>query len=133
MNVTFFFNWTQEDEGCEIIHFPSVVISKVSSDGGSLYFQEAASFIQSLNTTEAVWRVLKIIDFFIGEKMLSIVEINTLYNTKAIIQRDSINFKILDSEEYKGDISLNNLSIILNKWIEYLLTTDKQEVSFDII
>ncbi|KAF1025255.1 MAG: hypothetical protein GAK29_02044 [Acinetobacter bereziniae] len=133
MNVTFFFNWTQEDEGCEIIHFPSVVMSKVSSDGSCQYFPEAASFIQSLNTTEAVWRVLKIVNFFIGEKMLSIVEIKTLYNTKAIIQRDSIKFQILDSAEYKDDISLNDLSIILNKWIEYLLTIDKQEVIFDIV
>lgn len=71
--------------------------------------------------------------FFIEDRMLSIVEIKTLYNTKAIIQRDSIKFKILDSAEYKEDISLNNLSRILNKWIEYLLTVDKQEVNFYVI
>ncbi|MFW2102174.1 hypothetical protein [Acinetobacter guillouiae] len=132
MNVTFFFNWTQEDEGCEIIHFPSVVMSQISNDGNCQYFPEASSFIQSLNTTEAVWRVLKIINFFIEEKMLSMAEIKTLYNTKAIIQNDSIKFQILENAEYKDEISLIDLSKILNKWMEYLLTVDKQKVSFDI-
>ncbi|MCS4299154.1 MULTISPECIES: hypothetical protein [Acinetobacter] len=133
MKVQFSFNWTQEDEGGEIIHFPVAVIYTEDSSGEKQYWSDATHFVSSFNTTESVYRLLKIINLFQLENMMRKVEISHWNDfEKAIIEESHIKFKERFGDSYHNELDLESFEKILNKWIEYLLTVDKQKVSFDI-
>lgn len=133
MKIEFFFNWTQEYEGGEIIHFPYLTITQDLKNGEEKYWEDAANFIGSLNTTDSVSRILKIINLFQLENMMHKVEI-THWNdfNKAIIEESHIKFKERFGNSYHNELDLESFEKILNKWIEYLLTVDKLKVSFEI-
>lgn len=133
MKVTFFFNHTQEDEGGEIIYFAAIGLSQKNANREDEYLEDASSFIQSLDTTDSVLKVLKILNFCKGEYLLKTAIIDNEWDSaKAMIQNDYISFKRSFTKEYTDKIPLDTLFEILTKWREYLLTVDKKEIEFEV-
>ena len=90
MKVKFFFNWTQEYEGGEIIHFPYLNITQKIENDEEKYWSVAANFIGSMDTTDSVYRILNIINLYKLENMMWRVElVNLTDSAKAIIQQDN--------------------------------------------
>ncbi|MDS7930463.1 hypothetical protein RMB03_02755 [Acinetobacter sp. V91_7] len=133
MKVQFSFNWTQEDEGGEIIHFPVAVIYAEDSNGEKKYWSDATHFVSSFNTTESVYRLLKIINLFQLENMMRKVEISHWNDfEKAIIKESHIVFKERFGDSYLDQLDLSLFEKILYKWIEYLQSVDKDTVVFEV-
>ena len=133
MKVTFFFNHTQEGEGCEIIYFAAVSLSQKNENGENQYFTDASMFIQSLDTTDSVLRVLKILNFIKGESLLTTAIIDNNWDSvKAMVENEMISFKRSFTEKYTDKIHVDILLEILPKWHDYLLTVDKIDVEFEL-
>lgn len=132
MEIKFFINATQEDEGAEIIHFPAVIICTQIENEEKKYWSELAFFIQSLNTTSEVLRVLQIIHFYKSEPLFTMIEINLWNDVRAIIKEFNISFKRDDKYSYKDELSLDDLLQILSKWMDYLQSFNKENVIFNI-
>lgn len=133
MKVTFFFNHTQEGEGCEIIYFAAVSLSQKNNNGEDEYLEDASMFIQSLNTTDSVLRVLKILNFIKGESLITTAIIDNDWDSvKAMVQNEWISFKRSFIEKYTDTIHIDILLEILPKWHNYLLTVDKIDVEFEV-
>ena len=133
MKVKFFFNWTQEYEGGEIIHFPYLNITQKIEIGEEKYWSVAANFIGSMVTTDSVYRILNIINLYKLENMMWRVElVNLTDSAKAIIQQDNIIFKERFGDSYYDELNLDSFVEILNKWLDYLQTVDKKEIEFEV-
>lgn len=90
-------------------------------------------FIQSLDTTDSVLRVLKILNFIKGESLLTTAIIDNNWDSvKAIVQNELISFKRSFTEKYTDKIHVDILLEILPKWHDYLLTVDKVDVEFEL-
>lgn len=90
-------------------------------------------FIQSLDATDSVLRVLKILNFIKGESLLTTAIIDNNWDSvKAMVQNEWISFKRSFTKEYTDKILLDTLFEILSKWREYLLTVDKKEIEFEV-
>jgi hypothetical protein len=64
--------------------------------------------------------------------MISLIEIIATENVKAIVHDKVIKFKKITSSEFKNEINLDVFLKILLKWNSYLLTANKQQISFDL-
>lgn len=132
MNILFFFNWTQEDEGSEIIYFPAVSIYEKILDNEKRYFHEAAYFVQSLESVELAKRILQVIDFYLKENMLLKVEGKSWNNVSFVIENNYIMFKLTKTKDYTDKIQLESLAKVIYRWINYLQDVNKQEIKFEV-
>jgi len=132
MNIEFFFNWTQEDEGSEIIHFPCVLISRLSQDGKIKYWTEAAFFIQSIDTADSAFRILNIIKNYKLEQIVKKIELNLWNDVQATIENNFIMFRRIDSAPYEDKLDLDRFEKIISRWTEYLQNIDKELIVFEI-
>lgn len=132
MDIKLFFNWSQEDEGAEIIHFPDILISQELEGGSRKYWTEAAFFIQSLDTTAWAYKVLNTINFYMTDNFITRLDIKLWNDVKATVEDDFIMFKRNEKHSYEDKFEINLLLKILPKWIDYLKTADKQPLIFSI-